>query len=111
MDAPFQPLLDNVLVEDVAPPEFFPGTEIMVPARSRDFKTHGTVKRGVILAVGPGKFPDSTEEASPFIGRLPMSPRLQPGVHVRFKGYGVECHEGDRKMRVISESDILAIEV
>ncbi len=46
----------------------------------------------------------------PHLTRLPMNPQLKPGVKVLFKGYGVECPEGGKKLRVIAETDILAVE-
>ncbi len=105
-----QPLLDNVLIEDVPAPEKAPGTSIVIPEAFRNKQTHGTVKRGIVQAVGPGKFPENPEVSSPFVSRLPVSSMLKPGVRVLFKGYGVECPEDGKKLRVIAEADILAVE-
>ncbi|HIC93779.1 MAG TPA: co-chaperone GroES [Anaerolineae bacterium] len=91
-----RPLADRVIVEPIEREEVTP-SGIVIPETAKE-----RPQEGLVLAVGPGKLDERGE-------RIPME--VKEGDRVLFAKYaGTEVKlEGDRKVLVLRESDILAI--
>jgi co-chaperonin GroES (HSP10) len=99
-----KPTEDHIVVRDLPPDEMTPGG-IYIPSPEKN-KAPGAM-RGVVLAVGPGRWYDQGS-----LQRLPLCCKAEDvvfydtysGTPVYFKG-----HEGEN-LRVIKERDVLGVE-
>ena len=91
-----KPLGDRVIVEPIEQEEKTP-SGIILPETAKE-----KPQEGVVLAVGPGRYGENDE-------RIPME--VKEGDRVLFAKYaGTEVKlEGDKKVLVLRESDIMAI--
>ena len=93
-----QPLQDNLLVKPVAEEEITAGG-IVLP----DTVTKEKPQKGEVIAVGPGRVGDDGK-------RIPIDPKLKPGVTVIFKKYSTtEIKDKEEELYIIDESGVLAI--
>ncbi len=95
-DIKLKPLGDRVIVEPIEQEETT-ASGIILPETAKEKPQQGTV-----LAVGPGRYGDEDE-------RIPMDVKVGDRVlYAKYAGTEVKL-EGDRKVLVLKESDIMAI--
>ena len=91
----FNPLGDRLLIQATKPPEFTPGG-LTIPESARE-----DLRRGTIVAVGPGRVLDSGDR---------LGPQVREGQSVVFVKYaGTEIILDNEKFIVVREDEVLGI--